>query len=76
MRLSKSNPGFVTLLKNLSHMPQAEIASAFNAIGVVSKTGLPVTASHISNLERAIGRRRVRPHEKPNYKGKNHYFFS
>lgn len=64
MELTKKNPGVVTVLKNLGHMPQAQIAEVFSSLGYLSKTGKTLTASHISSLERALGRRRVHPYEK------------
>jgi hypothetical protein len=75
MKLSKKNPGVVTIVKNLT-LPQSEIASALNALGVVSKTGKKLSASHVSNfLRHDLGLRRVRPYIKPSYKGKNWHSF-
>lgn len=78
MRLNKSNQGLVTIVKNLPHsLTETQIASALSDLGVVSKTGKTLSASHVSNfLTKDLGLRRVRQYEKRSYKGKNWHSFA
>lgn len=71
-RLNENDAALTRFLKASYGYTQEQIAADLTHFGYVSSTGLPLTASHVSNFcNDKLGLGRVKQYEKKNYKGKN-----